>query len=45
MFLIFVIFKLKKEKDAVDLIINHYEYDTKAKINLFFFVCLFLWAC
>lgn len=43
MFLIFVIFKLKKEKHAVDLIINHHEHDTKAKIHLFFFVCLFMW--
>lgn len=42
-FSIFVIFKLKKEKDAVDLIINHYEHDTEAKIHLFFFMCLFLW--
>lgn len=42
-FLIFVIFKLKKETRAVDLIINHHEHDTKAKIHLFIFVCLFLW--
>lgn len=42
-FLISVIFKLKKEKHAVDLIINHYEHDTKVKIHLFFF-CVFLFV-